>query len=882
MQDGTHDDPSGRGVDRTSLFEGLVDASLRASLATGSFDRVYSELYERYEDQRIVSIYLRRLSTFLLTTPLAPSPQPVVVQRLIDYHANQLDLESTEQIIWRVDPELLDINQIVKLCTAHRRWDPLFYVFTQSLRDWISPLVILLGFVLEVETSRANRSKVIEVDRQQDTSILSEESVPDAYRIFPYLANAFRGIAQSKGTDMPQSLADEAKRQGYSFVFSRKAVTIPQTGKPLLIPGSKDSTVNQYPYLRLLLRFDAEAMLDCLDSAFEDSFLNDLESKRMSRQKIINILLDLSVQHSEEFSSQDQTFIHIFIARNLPKYPQLLSLTGDTIHRILVNLIDDTDLSTRADRELAAEFLFSVYAPSPMQELTEKLNEAGFYRILRSMFKSSKQWAALAKICLKDPEIGQDVFQHLDQVLRSSRGKNGSPNREASDVVFTSVVQLVEIDLFQTVELVERFLPQSHQRAVETLEGIKGRQFAYLRCLLEPEAYRNTDTTPISPLRARDAPELQRLYIRLLCLFDRPSVIQYLDKDHRPISDAIVADCEREHAYSAVIWAMDRNGQLEEAFDKLSSITDSQTDLVIAAFHQMDTSDHFEFESGIHQHLDQIKAVFQVGTEICVKHSQCLDTDVDVEELWFKLFASCIGVSQNLAGRLEVLAPNDLIDPLQADDASVIDRTEDWQSAIRLATESLLRESLSALVSSTDSRIVSFPRLVRQLIAHSSERKRASFGQFRPIIQGMINTYKAEGEALLVAKELIDQDLFDQVVHLTGEKSKGWRPTQMTCAACKSVLWGDRLLSSLQNGGKPSIAELYERLAPPVQRPSIKRKPSLKGKETDWPEQAHEMKLSANLGGGLQPIVVLRKGVVMHRSCYESGIEASLLDESNA
>jgi hypothetical protein len=66
MTDETHASPDGRGVDRTSLFEGIVEVCSKASIALDDYDYLFEDLFQNYDDSGISSIYLRQLEPFRL------------------------------------------------------------------------------------------------------------------------------------------------------------------------------------------------------------------------------------------------------------------------------------------------------------------------------------------------------------------------------------------------------------------------------------------------------------------------------------------------------------------------------------------------------------------------------------------------------------------------------------------------------------------------------------------------------------------------------------------------------------------------------------------------------------------------------------------------
>ncbi|KAN0065704.1 hypothetical protein ACQY0O_000834 [Thecaphora frezii] len=316
-----------------------------------------------------------------------------------------------------------------------------------------------------------------------------EQEFEDAYKIFSYLSVVLTGHQYpSQEPIEDEDTAHLAKTTIYSFVFSGRCMLWPPgPGGKLVLFGLDDHDENDgtthsnnnnhnnyddnaghfsesydssgrrssepiYPYLQLFLEFDAEAFLDALDLAYEDPFLDDqdLVGKRISRQLIVDILLELSrsrslqqiirgasddaeggdEQQSEHGNSREangsnhkqpalpalsRTFVNIFIARNAPKYPQFIKLGQADVDHLLhalaqPDLDDELPLderisltsATREDRQLATEYLLSTYKPDYTEERLDDFERAGFARILRSAFRQSGKWDRLLAMLIKD------------------------------------------------------------------------------------------------------------------------------------------------------------------------------------------------------------------------------------------------------------------------------------------------------------------------------------------------------------------------------------------------------------------------------------------------------------------------------------------------
>ncbi len=141
MTDSTHMTPDGRGVDRTSLFEGLVAACCRACIALDDFEFLFEDLFQQYDDSGIVRIYLLQLEHFVLDNEIRFVP-PRITQRLVAMHNEDERPDLVERIIWHIDPACLDLNQAIHLCQQHHLYDAVIYIYTRALRDYVAPVVI--------------------------------------------------------------------------------------------------------------------------------------------------------------------------------------------------------------------------------------------------------------------------------------------------------------------------------------------------------------------------------------------------------------------------------------------------------------------------------------------------------------------------------------------------------------------------------------------------------------------------------------------------------------------------------------------------------------------------------------------------------------------
>jgi hypothetical protein len=273
------------------------------------------------------------------------------------------------------------------------------------------------------------------------------------------------------------------------------------------------------------------------------------------------------------------------------------------------------------------------------------------------------------------------------------------------------------------------------------------------------------------------------LYISLQCRFypkDVIGVLEYLPADLLDWGE-VVDVCEVNEAYDAVIWALNYRGDPTSALSKADyfekkltlSIVDILTD------RSSITSDTLD---GLRRQVESLEGVGQTGIAICMERSlNSSGGEVSLEDIWFQLLSSQLNCVQSISECCsdEALAaqPN-----LQAGD-DIVDM--EWQTLNSL--RSLVQTTFGSLVSITSTRAVSFPRLFKRLV-NSTTHSHATgtrYTEFRTILTGMLESYRSDGDILVMTKHLVDRDLFDTMADATKERVRGWAPAQATCSICR-------------------------------------------------------------------------------------------------
>jgi len=811
MTDGTHNSSDGRGVDRTSLFESLVTTCARACIALGDLEFLFEDVFQAYDDAGIAPIYLEQFETFVLEHDVR-TVDPRIAQRLIGLHAANGRPERAERVIWHIDPACLDIDQVVQLCQTHGLYDALIYVYTRAMRDYVAPVVEMLGLLRKVMQLR--RSPVLD-----ETAL--EPLVVNAYKVYPYLADVLSGLTYPSEEPLDEDEARQAKRDLYAFLFNGRSDTWPRgDGGKLILTAEEDGGVEPtYPYCRLLLRFDAEAFLHALDLAFEDSYFNDDIDGGASRLVIVKILLEILASASSSPSASSdlppaaRTFVHIFVARNVPKYPQSIQMARNVLHGILVGLTMDPDWSTREDRQLAAEYLLSAYAPHETERLLQLFEDAGFYRILRTWHRQEKRWAPLLLAHLHDPDThAAELFAHADEIFATAaRLHSGAVPDDLRDQVATSLPDLLNASVIDTARFLDHHAPQLHECAIDSMGSDADlKRFAYLRCLLGPPPSAADEGQEQEQSRSGPSvevpPRLRRMYVVLLCKVDPAGVIpslRYLPSGDFLEWDDALRTCEDEGVLDAVVWALDWRGNPKAALKKVSAFGSRLSATIGGLVAQDAVAAGSGSDEQLRQHVEILEAVGRTAVAICVERSikqaesAATSEDVPVEDLWFQLLHTQISTVQAVSACCapETFSSSRSNPNVDADAEHEVSPVERALTTLR----SLVQTSFSSLVSASATRGrrrgISFPRLFTRLVETTTTTTAASGGgggttytEFRAILTGMMEAYRAEGDMLVITKHLLDRDVFETVEMAARAHARGWASRVGTCAGCRLPL----------------------------------------------------------------------------------------------
>ncbi len=805
---GQKKDSQERRVDREQLEE-LASACITACVGMDDNDFLFEDVYSWYQDRDVESIFLEKLEPFIDDDEITIIP-PIVLKDLVGHYTARGLHSRLEEMICHLDSRTMDIDQITTLCKKNRLYDALLYVWNQALSDYTTILSDLVGLA----------------EREHDSqSEPNPSEAAGASKVFPYLSYILTGRVYPTGKEMPDDSATLAKAELYHFFFSGnskegrfKLQENPRSPKP----GSTSS----FPNLRRILNFDAPSFLSMLNEAFEDSFLNGPQDRMIdeipgqlteeqkfglsvNRQWIVSILLE--VMTPPTYEPEDTVYLDMFIARNLPKFPQFILLPGHVLHRVLVGLCQYASEDVADDCQLSVEYLLSMYQPPDLTSLIPLISKARFYRVLKTIYKTEKQYADLLKTCFEDYNNPDAIFQCISDCLRPGAGLTEKQVDDVRAVIVDHAYDLVATDVTKAASTVDDSAPDLHSVMLATLSDDEAAQYRYLQVVLEPPTPKTEALRP--DVSHRDFVEQ---YVRLLCDYNRSHVSEYVD--HLKTGDLrleeVLPALEDSGVIDAAVVLLAREGKVKEGIDRLtdhlSTLESALLGLLDAVNDSPDAANTVETGQDL---ITSVQKYARVGVWLCQRQTKAVqqnkpslsraksaktinDALSQDEELWLDLIDAVVAVTKNVT---EVLERHERQASTDEEDSSQRTLAPTQLDPSKMITDlrMIVQETFTALLAATSAphtkdaprTDVSFLRILRAFLNRASLSS-PSLSNLRAVLGAIFSAYSYEESLLSLANRLLDKDLFVHVTEADTLRRRGWRPLGQVCEACGKRVWG--------------------------------------------------------------------------------------------
>ncbi|KAK1145925.1 Vacuolar protein sorting-associated protein 8 [Aspergillus melleus] len=768
-------------------LEELAEVSISACIYMADEDFLWDEVFTWYEEHVSQGIFLDALEPYIIDGTVRSLP-PTAVKALINHFTTNHTASRLEEIICLLDTTTMDIDQATTLCKHYNLYDAFIYVWNRCMGDYVGPLQELLGLAPSQET-------LVNGD-----SVNGIRQYTNATKMFPYLSFVLTGRIYPTGHDMDEAEANRAKTSLYEYLFSG---------------NSSGAESGSYPDLRAMLKFDTPGFMSMLNEAFEDSFLNEQETEENSfqgvsinRQYLISLLLQIMTPAN--FSRTETIYLDMFIARNLPKYPQYILLSGTTLHQVLERLCQYPTQEMAEDCELSAEYLLSLYHPPDIQSMIPLFKQARFFRILKSTYRSEKQFPQLVLTYLEDTNEQKAIFSCLQDCLRSGSRVGKKQRRDVIDVIKSHASQMVAIDVEAAAQTMQDFAPETHETMIKALQNDTFGQYRYLNVIVEPGSQ---PTAEGRPSKAVENGMIER-YVQLLCKYDPSHVADFVDElrvgDVR--LEELMPAMEESGVVDAAVILLARQGQIRAAMDRLvAHLGTLESGLVGILQSIRESPDSVSTAEAIDDLVESLDKYTRVGTWLCqgqtktakkpraVERNGGSKTAVDQplsfdENLWLDLIEAIVRTTSSVFALIQKEQSDHKLTHLAPMTSQMGSNAAQLMTSFRRLVQQVFTALLSSTVrvggSSTHERTdVGFLRILRAFLTRAAQWS-PSLLELRAVLASIFSAYTYEKSLLSLANGMLDRDLFVHVDEVARLRQKGWRPRGQVCEICRQRIWG--------------------------------------------------------------------------------------------
>eukprot|EP00644_Phytophthora_capsici_P008268 jgi/Phyca11/528038/estExt2_fgenesh1_pm.C_PHYCAscaffold_260026 len=468
--------------------------------------------------------------------------------------------------------------------------------------------------------------------------------------------------------------------------------------------------------------------------------------------------------------------------------------------------------------------------------IREKMNRAA---VLLYKDKGDFTQAIASYLADEDHEYQMNAFSYIrtetdkavegeEMELRDSNGSEPTRRRRKfiEEAVLNHAPALMKTDGYAFVTLILGQFPHLNNKVIQKFlsMGKEGAhlEFLYLKQVLmassttsgggaSDEADVVKDLLDRSKLRIADDPAVQERFVRLLCEFEPAGVFPYLESHDSYKVDACLRLCKEFAITDAEAYLLERTGDVTGALTLILQSLEQKLKILKPALRGYNVSAVSSSTSGAsdvlgsaggssgavagsltstsrHQSSDRIIDSVQEGKDamktlevaltMCQRNS-LRNRDEQAEKLWFTLLDKLLRIQNSVKRSLSSKSSSRNV-PVTRTHSSGGSSGHGAMTAFQVALNEMIRFILERMASSVSLKSI--------LFKITNEHGRGAFGDFRPTIFGMLDTYNYEQNIYQTANALISVDLFDQITTLKRAKSRCYAPPSNVCGYCHVAL----------------------------------------------------------------------------------------------
>ncbi|ETV92353.1 hypothetical protein H310_13253 [Aphanomyces invadans] len=831
-----------------SHFQMLAGVAIEYCASTNRTDLLFAEIFKRFQEADKAEIFVSLLAPYILHDQLHVL-SAAVLDVFVSYCLKTNQMDTVEKALLHMHVNELDFDKVIAVCHTHHLYTALIYMYNEARNDFTTPVQVLLAASASASMGPggASGAALALVDGASEEGRLKRKW---AYKLLLYLSYCFdgRSFPRRHPVSVKRMQTMVATLTQYLFEKHPKDNAMASGGDDNAV--ATDSI--PYPRLIPLLQLDTKVFLDMIARLFDApnvEFEGETISSNTSRYAtaplrcpprltMVLSLAEVLVGDSKStsaaapqqfptsrfFSSADQGHFYMFEAR---------LFSGGAI---------DAQAYATARSVSSTQYMmnslmtFLATGPQALGPVQTSFEEEGFdkagrqvmlVRLLQKLSKDSYDQATLLKSVLKegmnraavllhkdrnefsetisayladtDREYKMGVFSYIrNEKDKVSGGTDGDGTTmastsllESSNTIETGIINhaggLLDVDATAFVVLILENFPSLNNRIIQKFVQVGGKlgakwEYNYL-CQILGSGAEGTgedvdmikDLTEKNGLRMADDAAVQERYIKLLCEFDPPQVFPYLANHQAYRVDSCLKLCKEYNITDAEAYLLERTGDVTGALSLILAGLEKKIGLLRPALRgfnlnpELQSTSTMQYESSILQSLvegQEVKSTLDVAIAMCERHS-ARHRDDQSEKLWFTLLDMCLKVQNTVKKQMQSKTKGRTA-------------TRGAQTVFQIAVNEMI-----AMILERMSSCVSLQSILFKI---TNEHGNDEFGDFRPTIFGMLDTYNYEHNIYKTANGMIRTDLHDQVMVLRRAQAKCIAPASIECFYCHCVL----------------------------------------------------------------------------------------------
>ena len=286
------------------------------------FENIYNLLSY---DTLFEGFFFESLEEHILNNKLKQMP-PTLIQRFIDYYMSNTLLHSNlEKCLLMFDISKIDLHNVIQMTRSNYLWDAYIHFYNKAFNDYVTPLeeIILImqpHFFLIHETAKAHLNNEYMVERPT-TSLLAAQTekqflnnqqlVTCGNKLLVYISCCLCGQSYPYGSIDDDQLSDKVRRETFDYLISKRNKTFDtllvsekkKSNSPLgkyldQLLDVNESSLGNYPIIRMFLNFDILDFLNVISMTFNESSFEAVIGLD-KKQQLIDILIEIGLGFSK-------------------------------------------------------------------------------------------------------------------------------------------------------------------------------------------------------------------------------------------------------------------------------------------------------------------------------------------------------------------------------------------------------------------------------------------------------------------------------------------------------------------------------------------------------------------------------------------------------